>query len=281
MNGIFRVLRARVVSSAGLSLLTTGLAFAEGIPEPGLVLYGTVRNTAGGQDVRLTSGTLTWTFQPGGGGSPVTVTTALTNLHDQFSYLLIVPCESEVGGLLASSNVLRLASPALSYARTNVLLDGQPIYLVNTAQASFALPMTARGKIERVDLVLQRADVDSDGDGLPDWWETLYFAGNADPNADPDGDGMSNLAEYRAGTNPTDRNSVFAFIRILPDAAGGLKVEWSSISNRTYVLQRSTNLPGGFVDLQTGIQATPPMNSLRDASAIDSGPYFYRLRVQY
>ena len=122
---------------------------------------------------------------------------------------------------------------------------------------------------------------DSDGDGLPDWWEALYFGGNGNPNADPDGDGMSNLAEYRAGTNPTDRNSVFAFIRILPDPAGGLSVEWSSISNRTYVLQRSTNLPGGFVDLQTGIQGTPPMNSVRDASAVDPGPYFYRLRVQY
>ena len=51
---------------------------------------------------------------------------------------------------------------------------------------------------------------DSDGDGLPDWWETLY---DLDPNSDrendgaygdPDHDGLTNLAEYLAGTNPTD-----------------------------------------------------------------------------
>jgi hypothetical protein len=49
---------------------------------------------------------------------------------------------------------------------------------------------------------------DTDGDGLPDWWETKY---NLDPNdatgvngpwGDPDHDGLCNLAEYLAGTSP-------------------------------------------------------------------------------
>lgn len=43
---------------------------------------------------------------------------------------------------------------------------------------------------------------DSDGDGLPDWWESLYgfdsllTTGNDGAGGDPDGDGLSNLAEY-------------------------------------------------------------------------------------
>jgi hypothetical protein len=44
---------------------------------------------------------------------------------------------------------------------------------------------------------------DSDADGLPDWWELQYF-GNLDQGAggDPDGDGISNLQEFRQGRNP-------------------------------------------------------------------------------
>jgi Bacterial Ig domain/Beta-propeller repeat/Carboxypeptidase regulatory-like domain/IPT/TIG domain/Bacterial TSP3 repeat len=47
-------------------------------------------------------------------------------------------------------------------------------------------------------------DVDSDGDGLPDWWEMQYF-GNLSQTAgvDPDGDGYTNLQEYQRGMNPT------------------------------------------------------------------------------
>lgn len=46
--------------------------------------------------------------------------------------------------------------------------------------------------------------LDTDGDGMPDWWETKYFGGPtaADPDDDPDGDGRTNLEEYLAGTNP-------------------------------------------------------------------------------
>jgi hypothetical protein len=46
---------------------------------------------------------------------------------------------------------------------------------------------------------------DSDSDQLPDTWERL-FVGATDlrPDSDDDGDGVSNLDEFRAGTNPKD-----------------------------------------------------------------------------
>ena len=46
---------------------------------------------------------------------------------------------------------------------------------------------------------------DGDGNGLPDSWEQHYFGRNGvDPNADFDGDGISNLQEYLNDTDPVD-----------------------------------------------------------------------------
>lgn len=51
--------------------------------------------------------------------------------------------------------------------------------------------------------------VDSDGDGMPDWWEHAYF-GEADalPGADPDNDDFTNLQEYIQGTDPLTPSTI-------------------------------------------------------------------------
>ncbi len=47
--------------------------------------------------------------------------------------------------------------------------------------------------------------IDTDGNGLPDWWEQQHFGHNGvDPNADPDNDGLSNLQEYQNNTDPNN-----------------------------------------------------------------------------
>lgn len=62
--------------------------------------------------------------------------------------------------------------------------------------------------------------LDLDGNGLPDDWEMQHFGRTGvDPNADSDGDGFSNLAEYEAGTDP---NSAASF-----PAIDGLISRWS------------------------------------------------------
>jgi hypothetical protein len=48
------------------------------------------------------------------------------------------------------------------------------------------------------------ANMDADGNGLPDWWELQYFgATGQNKNADADSDGLTNDEEYQNRTNPT------------------------------------------------------------------------------
>jgi hypothetical protein len=102
---------------------------------------------------------------------------------------------------------------------------------------------------------------DTDGDGLPDWWEMLYFGGitNAIANADGDNDQQENLEEYRAGTIPTNTLSVFALQHVVP-ASGETVLQWSSATGRTYAVWGSTNLLAGFESIATNLVATPVVN---------------------
>ena len=253
---------------------------AQGIPEPSLVIYGTVRNAAD-VNTRLLGGTLTWLFQPSAGGQPVTITASLTNINDQFSYVLFVPCETEIFGLSISSNVLRFLPTVLSYDRSLALLGTNLLSFVQPSQSTLNATSRDRGRIERIDLVVSIQPTDNDHNGLPDYWEDMFFGRlGIDPNGDADGDGVKNIDEYRAGTDPTDPNSRFAFIAVEPYPSGGVRVQWRSADGRSYTLQRSSQLLSGFTNLATGITATAPANTFLDTTATTGEPFFYRLKLQ-
>lgn len=121
---------------------------------------------------------------------------------------------------------------------------------------------------------------DADENGLADGWEA-YYADNTGVmlrDDDDDGDGMSNLAEFLSGTAPNDAGSVLAMASPSHDTDGTMLVSWQSAPGRTYTLQKTVSLREPFLTLQSGIAATPPMNSVRDLNA-DSGNAFYRIQV--
>ena len=82
---------------------------------------------------------------------------------------------------------------------------------------------------------------DSDGDGLPNSWETNYFgnATSASPTADVDGDGMINRDEFMAGTDPTNALSVLKLAR---STLNNSVLHFVAQTNRGYTVLYRTNL---------------------------------------
>lgn len=128
---------------------------------------------------------------------------------------------------------------------------------------------------------------DSDGDGLPDSWELLYF-GDLSQNAggDPDSDGYSNLQEYLAGTDPTNSASYFHITAIARED-NGIRVTWLMGAGKTNALQVTSGDAGGsysansFTDIFTVTNNTigSVTNYLHVGGATNIPSQFYRVRL--
>ena len=124
------------------------------------------------------------------------------------------------------------------------------------------------------------AFLDADGDGMDDNWEIAYFGSTArDGSGDFDGDGMSDLEEYRAGTNPRDPLSN---LRLSPIqySGGQFVATFNALPGRTYRIDFSdTLLAGSWVKLtDVPAQATPGQVQVSDSNPGPvTGTRFYRI----
>ena len=84
---------------------------------------------------------------------------------------------------------------------------------------------------------------DEDGDGLKDSWELAYAPGldRLSAASDSDGDGMTDLQEYQAGTDPTDPTSVMKTLNLVPATAGASALI-RTVPGRSYQIRISSDL---------------------------------------
>lgn len=128
-------------------------------------------------------------------------------------------------------------------------------------------------------------NLDSNGDGLPDWWETLHFgdATAADPTADPDGDGLNNWQEFIFGTNP-NVPSIYA-VNLGQTPASDITLRFQSIEGRLYTIEVSDNL-SLWTPVQTGIPGDGSLMQWTDDGSLTGthpeteNKRFYRVRVE-
>jgi PKD repeat protein len=122
-------------------------------------------------------------------------------------------------------------------------------------------------------------------------WQVQYFGSITNPaagaNADPDGDGQNNLAEFLAGTNPTNSASGLR-INSITAQGSDVRVTWATAGGETDVVQATAGLPDGsystnFLDLSPVIiipgSGDATTNYLDSGGATNIPARFYRVRL--
>jgi hypothetical protein len=111
--------------------------------------------------------------------------------------------------------------------------------------------------------------IDANGNGISDAWEKYYF-GSAPASrtqlTDTDGDGMSDYAEFIAGTNPTNAASKLVFLSAAFQTNKLFQLQWAAIPGRLYQVEATALL-------------TPAIPPAKLSGSIDSFSGKFKLHI--
>jgi hypothetical protein len=222
-----------------------------------------------------------------GGSTPAT----------QFDFLSVTGSVT-LGGSLAVSLINNFQSTMTNGASFAVLIAGSPFAgsftnIVSGGQltttdgyARFTVLYAGSPALYLNNLVI----VDTDNDGLPNWWEDQFgLAKNnpADAALDLDGDGQSNLDEFRAGTLANNPDSNFRIVSIQREGSD-VRIKWTTVGGKSYRLQTNAPAANGsftnnFTDLSAlisiGGSGESTTNYLHIGGASSSSSIYYRTRL--
>ncbi len=202
----FGALRARLAIMLAPPMLLLALTVVQAFPPaPHHTFYGTVRDERG-NPVRADNAEVL--FQTASGR--VLSTKILSGLAIGQNYRLRVPMDAGLTSELYRPTAMRPLMPFAIRVRI-----GRDVFLPIEVSAK-TQSMGKPGERTQLDLTLGE---DLDGDGIPDAWErSLVNRGLAEdlasvgPDDDSDGDGLSNLMEYLAGSYAFDDESGFNLV---------------------------------------------------------------------
>ncbi|GDY22006.1 hypothetical protein LBMAG56_33530 [Verrucomicrobiota bacterium] len=251
-----------------LALALAALAFtpslrADGIPEPGIIYYGAITNSANA-NARLTNSAsvLTWRVQDPG-GTALAIVTPVQNINNQFSYRFRVPFESVVGGNVASASAFALPAAGTSYQNAvvqDLTVGGitYPASIVGLGNLTTTHSAATRGQVREVNLTVNSVAAQS------------YTGGGGSQG------GRTNLVAQSVGTRVG-----FQFTALGPHPDGGYYMEWMGApTNRTYYLLRTQEIAATENQLEVVRAFQPgglPVTAFWDTNVVNTVTYFYRL----
>ncbi|MCB1131455.1 MAG: hypothetical protein KDN05_10030, partial [Verrucomicrobiae bacterium] len=129
-------------------------------------------------------------------------------------------------------------------------------------------------------------NVDSDGDGLPDWWERQQGwdpdngTGRNGRLGDDDNDGVPNVEEYLYGLNSRAMDSK-PRLTIEGTAETGFRMEFPTIPNRLYRWQQSTDLRSwGFLGTEIDTSTDSGASMIERTESDPPPKRYYRVQVR-
>lgn len=203
----YRLSKLILASGAGLLLALQPATFAQSgsFSEPATVFYGKVIGTGSEQPYMIYDGALTWSIIRHD-GTRVQLAASLFRLADgTYSYRLDVPHAALAIGLTAPETAIPLPPVPEVHVHEQAALNGSPAVFLGPAPGTFTTEQLLRTATYRMDLAVGWAAIDSDGDGIPDWWEDEHGFDKQDPSdagSVVNGDGLTALEAYLAGLNP-------------------------------------------------------------------------------